>query len=161
MRGGLFPGFPYQVRRMDLDDSTLDVFAELAAAAPELPEAAGHRHNSDTDSSSLISRDSLTFLSSSDSEENQGEEGDDKENSGAKKGKRAFHKEIHNVCERRRRENMREAFASLQRKIYPDGSSVSRVSKMDLLKGAVEKIERVKKEVAVLEAEAARRNIAC
>lgn len=137
----------------------LDVFAELAASAPLLPcdqpsppESSATTDDSSTDIGSTTSEDLSTasitkpsspFLMS---------------------GKRSGGKRtIHNVCERRRRENIREAFRLLQVRVVPLAASSSsqrgenlRASKMEVLRRAIERIERGRKELALLEAELAK-----
>lgn len=111
-------------------DGTFDVFAALASAASAL---AGDTAETDTSTDCDTDTDSTTTSTTDPSK-----------------------RFIHNVCERKRRENIREAFSQLQRRVVPSGD---RVSKVGVLERAMERVRRVKREVALLEAEAKRRGL--
>lgn len=111
-------------------DTSFSAFAELAAAASELPPEL-----SDTDTDDSVVSTTRSHPSS------------------PRPGRRA----VHNVCERRRRQSIRDAFAALQARVYPDTDGKKTVSKMEVLRGAVELIERTRKEVDLLVAASATR----
>lgn len=64
---------------------------------------------------------------------------------------------VHNMCERRRRDNIRKGFAMLQRKLGElEGSGTGEepvLSKMETLRKSIEVVGRVKEETIVLENE--------
>jgi hypothetical protein len=152
-------------------DCALDSFAALATAATALCDTASLISQAPDTNSINSSNTYSSGNNSNNTNSNDYESGSDyytsdsanstslsstPENNINSNSKRFFH----NVCERRRREDMRDAFAQLQQRVFPHrmGGGV-RVSKMDILWGAIERVKRVRKEVALLEAEARRRGL--
>lgn len=135
--------------------SCLDVFAELAAAACELPEE-------DTfDVSSTCTTESIIPVSECSTEDStlckHNNVDNDKENPQPPSSTR---RKVHNVCEKRRRESIRDAFNALQQRVCSTPKSpIHRLSKMEVLQRAVNRIESLKHEVAELEAETSRKNM--
>lgn len=63
---------------------------------------------------------------------------------------------VHNICERKRRENIREGFARLQSRLpKADSDGVSKLSKMEILQGALEVIEGLRERIKSLQEECA------
>ena len=60
---------------------------------------------------------------------------------------------IHNICERKRRENIRDGFFQLQNRLPPHISNNPRLSKMDILAGATNLINDIKGRISNLSAE--------
>lgn len=63
---------------------------------------------------------------------------------------------VHNICERKRRENIREGFARLQSRLpKADSDGVAKLSKMEILQGALEVIEGLRERIKSLQEECA------
>jgi len=60
---------------------------------------------------------------------------------------------IHNICERKRRENIREGFDQLQCRLPPHLANNSKLSKMEILTGAKNLINEIRGRIANLSAE--------
>lgn len=60
---------------------------------------------------------------------------------------------IHNICERKRRENIREGFDQLQSRLPPHLANNSKLSKMEILTGAKNLINEIRGRIANLSAE--------
>ena len=60
---------------------------------------------------------------------------------------------IHNICERKRRENIREGFDQLQSRLPPHLANNSKLSKMEILAGAKNLINEIRGRVSNLSAE--------
>lgn len=63
---------------------------------------------------------------------------------------------VHNFCERRRRENIRQGFAMLQRKLIElEGKPINggSMSKMETLRHSIEAVGRIREETIVLKDE--------
>lgn len=60
---------------------------------------------------------------------------------------------IHNICERKRRENIRDGFSQLQNRLPPHLANNSKLSKMEILNGAKNLINEIRGRIASLSAE--------
>lgn len=60
---------------------------------------------------------------------------------------------IHNICERKRRENIREGFDQLQSRLPPHLANNSKLSKMEILTGAKNLINEIRGRISNLSAE--------
>lgn len=60
---------------------------------------------------------------------------------------------VHNICERKRRENIREGFERLQARLPASDAENSRLSKMEILQGAYEVIEGLRERIKSLNEE--------
>ena len=60
---------------------------------------------------------------------------------------------IHNICERKRRENIRDGFSQLQNRLPPLLANNTKISKMEVLAGAKNLINEIKMRISNLAAE--------
>lgn len=124
---------------MDGPSDSLDLFASLAASVHPLPEE-----------ETRIGSNMDTLESESDStasESDKSSQGRSSTSSTSSRGRRA----IHNVCERRRRESIRDAFEQLRARVSKTRDS--KTSKMDILRSAINFIRDIKRDINTLEAE--------
>ena len=138
---------------MDGPSDTLDLFASLAASVNPLPEE--ERRRNMLNFAKVIEKveeeeedeDETTSEGESTPRPRRRSSVDSSTSSTGSSGRRSNH----NFCERRRRQNIREAFEILHGSITkkPD----SKCSKMDILRNSIDFIKAMQRELSALEAE--------